>query len=67
MHGQFAWKGHEIFLGEALADQWIGLVQADERYAEVLFGPIVLGYLDKAAGTVVAVAKYKKVSTMCPV
>jgi transposase InsO family protein len=67
VHGQFAWKGQEVFLGEALAGQWIGLLPTDDRYSKVLFGPIVLGYMDKAQGKIVHVTKHKRVSTMCPV
>ena len=67
VHGQFAWKGREVFVGEALADQWIGLLPATDRYSKVLLGPFVLGYLDKAEYNMVQVPKHKKVSTMRPV
>lgn len=59
VHGQFSWKGREVFLGEALAGQWIGLLPTDDRYSKLLFGPIVLGYLDKATNRIVNAEKHK--------
>jgi len=59
VHGQFSWKGREVFLGEALAGQWIALLPTDDRYSKLLFGPIVLGYLDKATTKIVNAEKHK--------
>ena len=44
--GSVRMKGERIFLSEIFAYEWIGLRAADERYFQVLYGPVLLGYLD---------------------
>jgi transposase InsO family protein len=44
--GSLRMKGERIFLSEIFAYEWIGLRAVDERYFQVLYGPVLLGYLD---------------------
>lgn len=44
--GSLRMKGERIFLSEIFAYEWIGLRAVDERYFQVLYGPVPLGYLD---------------------
>jgi putative transposase len=44
--GSLMMKGERTFLSEIFAYEWIGLRALDERYYEVLYGPVNLGYLD---------------------
>jgi len=44
--GKFKWKGHELFLGEVLYREVVGLEALDERYWRAYFGPVALGILD---------------------
>lgn len=44
--GSLKWKGQRTFLSEIFAYEWIGLRPLDERYHEVLYGPVRLGFLD---------------------
>lgn len=44
--GSLRMKGERIFLSEIFAYEWIGLRAVDERYFQVLYGPVRLGYLD---------------------
>lgn len=44
--GEFHWRGHRVFLGEALAGEPVGLEPEDDRYWTVRFGPVVLGVFD---------------------
>jgi len=44
--GGLKWKGERTFLSEIFAYEWIGLRPLDERYFEVLHGPVPLGFLD---------------------
>ena len=44
--GSLRMRGERIFLSEIFAYQWIGLRAVDERYFQVLYGPVRLGYLD---------------------
>lgn len=44
--GEFYWKQHKVFLGEALAKQIIGLEPLDDRYYRVYFTDFELGILD---------------------
>jgi len=44
--GSLKMKGERTFLSEIFAHEWIGLRALDERYYEVLYGPVKLGYLD---------------------
>ena len=44
--GSLRMKGERIFLSEIFAYEFIGLRALDERYFQVLYGPVPLGYLD---------------------
>jgi len=44
--GEFHWRGHRVFLGEALAGERVDLEPEDDRYWTVRFGPVVLGVFD---------------------
>ena len=44
--GSLKWKSERTFLSEIFAYEWIGLRALDERYFEVLYGPVHLGFLD---------------------
>ena len=44
--GSLKMHGERTFLSEIFAREWIGLRALDERYSEVLYGPVRLGYLD---------------------
>jgi transposase InsO family protein len=45
-HGQFFWKGHDVFLGKVLAGERIGLEPIDERYWCVCFGEFPIAWFD---------------------
>ncbi len=38
--------GARTFISEIFAYEWLGLRALDERYFEVLYGPVRLGFLD---------------------
>jgi putative transposase len=44
--GSLRMKGERTFLSEIFAYEIIGLRAMDERYFQVLYGPVSLGYLD---------------------
>ena len=44
--GSLKWKGERTFISEIFGQEWLGLRALDERYQEVCYGPIVVGYLD---------------------
>ena len=46
-HGQFFWRGHDVFLGKALAGERIGLQAMDDRYWRVYFASMPIAYLDE--------------------
>ena len=39
-------RGARTFVSEIFAYEWLGLRALDERYFEVLYGPVRLGFLD---------------------
>ena len=45
-HGQFFWKGHDVFLGKALAGERIALEPIDDRYWCVCFGDFPIAWFD---------------------
>jgi putative transposase len=45
-HGQFFWKGRDVFLGKVLAGERIGLEPIDERYWCVCFGDFPIAWFD---------------------
>lgn len=44
--GSLKMSGERTFISEIFAYQWLGLRPLDERYFEVLYGPVQLGFLD---------------------
>ena len=46
-HGQFFWRGHDVFLGKALAGERIGLQAMDDRYWLIYFASTPIAYLDE--------------------
>jgi putative transposase len=44
--GDLKWKGERAFVSETFAHECLGLRASDERYYEVLYGPLVVGWLD---------------------
>lgn len=44
--GEMKWKGERTFLSEVFAHEAIGLRPNDERYCEVLYGPVLVGWFD---------------------
>jgi putative transposase len=44
--GDLKWKGERTFVSETFAYEYVGLRASDDRYSEVLYGPLVVGWLD---------------------
>ena len=44
--GSLKMRGARTFVSEIFAYEWLGLRALDERYFEVLYGPVRLGFLD---------------------
>ena len=44
--GSVKWKGERTFISEVFAYEPLGLKAVDERWLEVYYGPILLGWLD---------------------
>jgi transposase InsO family protein len=44
--GSLKWKGERTFLSEVLGREYVGLVEVDEEFFEVYFGPLLLGWFD---------------------
>jgi putative transposase len=44
--GSVKWKGQRTFISEVFAHEPLGLKQVSERWLEVYYGPILLGWLD---------------------
>jgi len=44
--GDLKWKGERTFVSETFAYEYVGLRASDDRYYEVLYGPLVVGWLD---------------------
>jgi len=47
-HGQFFWKGHDVFLSKVLAGERIGLEPIDDRYWCVCFGELPIAWFDSS-------------------
>lgn len=45
-HGDLQLHGERTFISEIFAHERLGLRPLDERYREVLYGPVLLGFLD---------------------
>jgi putative transposase len=44
--GSLKVNGERTFVSEIFAHEWMGLRALDERYSEVLYGPLTVGFLD---------------------
>jgi putative transposase len=44
--GSLKMNGERIFVSEVFAYEWLGLRTLDQRFFEVLYGPLTIGYLD---------------------
>jgi putative transposase len=44
--GDLKWKGERAFVSETFAYECVGLRASDDRYYEVCYGPLVVGWLD---------------------
>ena len=44
--GSLKWKSERTFVSEIFAYEWLGLRMLDERYFEVFYGPVAVGFLD---------------------
>ena len=44
--GDLKFQGERIFVSEIFGGDWLGLRAHDDRYHEVLYGPLVIGWLD---------------------
>ena len=42
--GDLKWKGERTFVSETFAYEYVGLRASDDRYYEVLYGPLVVGW-----------------------
>jgi transposase InsO family protein len=51
--GRFLWNGERVALSPVLAEEWIGLKEVEEDLMEVMYGPVLLGWLDHQTGTFV--------------
>ena len=49
--GSLKMLGERTFVSEIFAYEWLGLRALDERYFEVLYGPVRLGFLDTSGST----------------
>jgi transposase InsO family protein len=47
--GDLKWKGQRTFVSETFAYEYVGLRASDDRYCEVLYGPLVVGWFDTFA------------------
>jgi transposase InsO family protein len=52
-NGQIKWKGHLVYLSEALKGEPIGLLQQSPRYWDIIYGPLYIGLLDDYSHKVV--------------
>ena len=44
--GHLHWRGKPVFVSEIFGYETLGLRPCDDRYYQVLFGPVALGWLD---------------------
>lgn len=44
--GSLKWHGERTFLSEVLARQMVGLLETDEEFFEVYYGPLLIGWFD---------------------
>lgn len=48
--GRFLWGGERLALSPVLAEEWIGLKEVEDDLMEVMYGPVLLGWLDHHTG-----------------
>jgi putative transposase len=60
-HGQFNWKQTDVFLGEALGGEPVGLEPLDERYRTVWFVRMKLGVFDTHLGRMLSAKEAARV------
>lgn len=49
--GSVKWGGLRTYVSEVLARETVGLLRADDRYWELYFGPVLIGWLQPSAST----------------
>ena len=64
-NGEIKWNGARIYMSEALIGEPVGLVQRDDRYWAVRFGPLEIGLLDARERSILRIPP--TVLPMCPV
>ena len=64
-NGQIKWKGHLVYLSEALRGEPVGLIQQTPRNWAVTYGPLKIGLLDEYTGHVLHTPA--KLLPTCPV
>ncbi len=47
--GSLKWRGERTFLSEVLARQLVGLLETEEEFFEVYYGPLLIGWFDGRA------------------
>jgi len=52
--GSVKWKGGRAFVSEVLAREQVGLLEVEEDFLEVYYGPLLLGWLDATEAVFVA-------------
>jgi putative transposase len=55
-NGEIKWWGELVFIGEALIGEVIGLIETNDGDAEVYFGPVPLGIIDRVSLQLLRVA-----------
>lgn len=48
--GRFLWNGERVTLSPVLAEEWIGLKEVENDLLEVMYGSVLLGWLDHQTG-----------------
>jgi transposase InsO family protein len=52
--GQMRWTNERVFLSKVLAGEQVGLLQVEDAFYEVYYGPVLLGWYDEAENFFVA-------------
>ena len=63
-------RGGRCFVSTALVGEVVGVFELDERYCEILFGPLTLGLFDikqRNRGLIRYRVDHRKLSAMSPV
>jgi transposase InsO family protein len=56
-HGEFYWRGHRVFLGEAFAHERVGLEPLDGRHWSLYFSDLAIGVFDERRHEVLSLGK----------